>query len=83
MNCTRFARLAAIAGLMLLAAELSAQTMEEAGTAYAEGRFLEAADLAEAVGTSDAYALAAKSVAIIRTLPGARGGAAGVVRTRG
>ena len=41
-----------------------AQSMEEARAAYAEGRFLEAADLARALKTSEGYALAADSLAI-------------------
>ena len=64
MIVTRCARLVAFAGLLSFADGASAQTMEEAKTAYAEGRFLEAADIAEALATSDGYALAAKSLAI-------------------
>lgn len=41
-----------------------AQSIEEARAAYAEGRFLEAADLARALGTSEGHALAADSLAI-------------------
>ncbi|MDE2794605.1 MAG: hypothetical protein OXL34_07280 [Gemmatimonadota bacterium] len=61
---TGFARLTATASLMFLAAGASAQSIEEAESAYADGRFVEAADLAEAIGTSEAYALAAKSLAV-------------------
>lgn len=57
-------RCAALAGLALLAADAGAQSLEDARSAYAEGRFLEAAELAEALGTSDGYALAAASLAI-------------------
>ena len=57
-------RCAALAGLVLLAADAGAQSLEDARSAYAEGRFLEAAELAEALGTSDGYALAAQSLAI-------------------
>lgn len=64
MSFTRFTNLAPVAGLVLLATNASAQTIDEARTAYAEGRFLEAADLAEVLGTSNGYALAAKSLAI-------------------
>ncbi len=38
--------------------------VDEARTAFEEGRFLEAADLAEALGTSEGYALAAQSLAV-------------------
>lgn len=41
-----------------------AQSLEEARTAYAEGRFTEAADLARVLDTSEGYALAANSLAI-------------------
>lgn len=57
-------RCAALGGLMLLAADAGAQSLEDARSAYAEGRFVEAAELAEALGTSDGYALAAQSLAI-------------------
>jgi hypothetical protein len=57
-------RCAALAGLALLAADAGAQSFEDARSAYAEGRFLEAAELAAALGTSDGYALAAESLAI-------------------
>ena len=49
---------------MLLAADATAQSIEDANAAYAEGRFVEAADMGEALGTSDGYALAAKSLAV-------------------
>ena len=41
-----------------------AQSIDEARTAYTEGRFTEAADLARVLDTSEAYALAANSLAI-------------------
>ena len=41
-----------------------AQSIEEARAAYAEGRFVEAAGLARALGTSEGHALAADSLAI-------------------
>ena len=57
-------RCVALGSLVLLAADAGAQSLEDARSAYAEGRFLEAAELAEALGTSDGYALAAQSLAI-------------------
>ena len=42
----------------------SAQSIDAARTACAEGRFLEAADIAEALGTSEGLALAAKTLTI-------------------
>lgn len=42
----------------------SAQSIDAARTAYAEGRFLEAADIGEALGTSEGLALAAESLTI-------------------
>ncbi len=57
-------RCAALGGLVLLAADAGAQSLEDARSAYADGRFLEAAELAEALGTSDGYALAAQSLSI-------------------
>ena len=64
MTPTRFARLTATANLILLAAGASAQSIDEAESAFEDGRFVEAADLAEALGTSEGYALAAKSLAV-------------------
>lgn len=60
----RFAHLAAAASLALLTADASAQSIDDAISAFAEGRFLDAAELGEALGTSDGHALAAKSLAI-------------------
>ena len=42
----------------------NAQTIDAAETAYAKGHFIAAADLAEALGTSEGYALAAQSLTI-------------------
>ena len=64
MTSIRFSRLAAIAGLALLAADARAQSIDEARAAFADGRFLEAAEIGEALGTSDGYALAARSLAV-------------------
>lgn len=64
MTATGPARVAAVASLAFLAADASAQSIDDARTAFAAGRFLEAAGLAEALGTSESYALAAKSLAI-------------------
>lgn len=41
-----------------------AQSIEKARTVYAEGHFMEAADLAQLLDTSEGYAFAAKSLAI-------------------
>ena len=41
-----------------------AQSIEEARAAYAEGRFIEAAETARALGTSEGHAMAADSLAI-------------------
>ena len=64
MNHPRFARLAAVAGLLLASAVASAESLDEARTAFAEGRFVDAAGIAEAAGTSEGYALAARSLAV-------------------
>ena len=61
---TRTVRLAAVASAMFLAADATAQSIEDATAAFADGRFVEAADIGEALGTSDGYALAAKSLAV-------------------
>ena len=53
-----------VAGVLLLANAAGAQGIEAARDAYAEGRFVEAAALGEASGTSEGYALAANSLAI-------------------
>ena len=54
--------LAALQLLLLRVAD--AATIEEARAAYIAGQFTEAAQMAEAVGTSDGYALASKSLTI-------------------
>lgn len=64
MTKTRFARLAVAGCLALVPAGATAQSIDDARSAYAEGRFVEAADMGEALGTSDGYALAAKSMAV-------------------
>ena len=53
-----------LAAVGLAAVDVSAQSIDDARSAYADGRFVEAADIAEALGTSEAYALAAKSLAV-------------------
>ncbi|MCY4647516.1 MAG: hypothetical protein OXE73_11655 [Gammaproteobacteria bacterium] len=57
-------RCVALGCLVLPAADAGAQSLDDARTAFAEGRFLEAAELAEALATSDGYALGAQSLAI-------------------
>ena len=57
-------RLAMVGGIALVAADTSAQSLDEAMAALTEGQFLEAAAIAEAVGTSDGYAMAAQSLAV-------------------
>ena len=47
-----------------LVATAEAQSIDAARTAYIEGRFMEAAELAESLGTSEGFALASKSVTI-------------------
>jgi len=79
MTLTQVVRFAAVvrsvivAGLVIFAAGLAdpaglaganAQSIDDAKAAFEEGRFLEAADLAAAVGTSAGYALAAQSLAV-------------------
>lgn len=64
MDNRRFARLAAAGGLVLLSAGADAASLDEARTAFAEGRFVEAAGIAESAGTSESYALAARSLAV-------------------
>ena len=53
-----------IAGALLLTSTAGAQGIEAARAAYADGRFVEAAELGEALGTSEGFALAAESLAI-------------------
>lgn len=49
---------------LLCAAAASGQSIEAARTALSEGRFIEAAEIAEALDSSDGYALAAEALAI-------------------
>ena len=64
MNKAAFPACLTIAHALLLASVAGAQSIEAARTAYAEGRFVEAAELAAALETSVAYALAAESLGI-------------------
>lgn len=64
MVITPFVRLALAGSLGLLPVEVNAQSIDEARAAFEEGRFPEAADLAEVLGTSEGYALAAQSLAV-------------------
>ena len=52
-----------MATALLTATTTSAQTIEAARAAFAEGRFVEAAELAAALETSEGYTLAAESLA--------------------
>ena len=54
----------AIAHAVLLASAASAQSIEAAHAAFVEGQFVEAAELAEALKTSEGYSLAAECLAI-------------------
>ena len=56
--------LTALAGLCMAAAPGLAEAPEGAREAFADGRFLEAADLGEAAATPDSLALAAEALAI-------------------
>ena len=53
-----------IAYALVLSGTAGAQTMEQVRAVYAEGRFVEAAELGAAVKTSESYALAAQSLAM-------------------
>jgi tetratricopeptide (TPR) repeat protein len=64
MNKFVFRTLLLIGAMFVLAGNAGAQSIEEAHTEYAEGRFVDAADLARALDTSDGYALAADSLVI-------------------
>ena len=55
----RLARLPVAGSLVLLRADASAQSIDDARSAYADGRFLQAADLGEALATSEGWTLAA------------------------
>ena len=50
--------------VLLLAGAARAQSVEAARAAYAEGRFIHAAELAASLETSEGYALATRSLAI-------------------
>ena len=64
MNTSLFRTFLTIACIVVLAGIAGAQSIEEARTEYAEGRFVEAADLARVIETSEGYTLAANSLAI-------------------
>ena len=64
MNNSLFHTFLTIVSLFVPAGTAGAQSIEEARTIYAEGRFTEAADLAQMLDTSEGYALAANSLAI-------------------
>ena len=64
MNTSLFRAFLSVVCLCVPAGTTGAQSIEEARTAYAEGRFTEAADLAEVLDTSEGYAFAANSLAI-------------------
>ena len=53
-----------VAQALLLVSVAGAQSIETARISYAEGRFLDAAELAASLETSEGYALAAKSLTI-------------------
>ncbi len=55
---------AAMLCALLLACAASAQTMEQARAAHAEGRFVEASEVGVALKTSEGYALAAQALAM-------------------
>lgn len=60
----RFVPLPLTGVFLVLAAGAGAQSISDARSAFGDGRFLEAADLGEALGTSDGYTLAAQSLAV-------------------
>jgi len=64
MNTSLFRIFLTVVCMFVLAGIAGAQSIEEARTVYAEGRFTEAADLARVLDTSEGYALAANSLAI-------------------
>lgn len=64
MNKSIFRTCLMILCMLAPAGTVCAQSIKEARAAYAEGRFVEAADLARALDTSEGYALAADSLAI-------------------
>ena len=64
MNKSLFRTYLTIVSMFLLAGTAGAQSIEEARTVYTEGRFMESADLALVLDTSEGFALAANSLAI-------------------
>ena len=52
------------AGALILGADAGAQSIDDVRAAHEDGRFLEAADLGEALGTPAGYTLAAQSLAL-------------------
>ena len=64
MNTFLFRTFLIIVSMFVPAWTAGAQSIEKARTVYAEGRFMEAADLAQGLDTSEGYALAANSLAI-------------------
>ncbi len=60
-----FLIVAALAAVVLSGVRVAAaESFDEAQVAYRDGRFVEAAEMGEAVGTSESYTLAAKSLTI-------------------
>lgn len=65
MASLRFFPLAAALGVLSLSGEPTAgQSMDSARAAYEDGRFVEAADIAESIGTPEAYILGARSLSV-------------------
>ena len=64
MNKAAFPICFTIMQVLLLAGVAGAQSIDDARTAHADGRFLEAAELGEALNTSEGHALAAESLSI-------------------
>jgi len=64
MNKSVFRTCLTIVCMFVPVGTAGARSIEEARAVYAEGRFMEAADLAQALDTSEGYALAANSLAI-------------------
>ena len=60
----RVFRIACVAGACFAGGSFHAQSLEAARMVYDEGDFLEAADMAAELNTSDGYALAAESLAV-------------------
>ncbi len=64
LRIPRLLRLALLATACLAGASFHAQSLEAARLAWEQGRFIEAADIAARLGSSDGYALAAESLAV-------------------